>query len=122
MRYTFRDVRRIFVCGGSRSLRAPTLINRDVHEHTAWPHLLQHLSADQLGCLGAWHEHGSDQKVNVRQKLHQVRLARIERMRGMERDIEKAHAFKIDFENSNVGTQPSGHARRIDSRTSTPKD
>ena len=71
---------------------------------------------DELGRLGARHEHRADEQVHRRQQIEQVRLARIERVRRVQRDVEKTHPLEVHFQNRHVRAEALGHAGGVDAR------
>ena len=107
---------------GTRGLRATSLVDGDIHKDAARFHGSQHLARNKLGCPRAGHQHGADEQIDVGQNLHQTGLARIERVRGLHRDIEKSHALEIHLENRHVRAQSGRHARRIDSAGAAAED
>ena len=100
----------------ARSLRAAALVNRDVHQHAAGPHPPQHFAVDQLRRFGARHQHRADEQVHRRQQFHQMRLARIKRVRRVQRDVEETHPLQIHFQNRHVRAESLRHARGVDAR------
>ena len=56
----FLDKNRVVVRGRARRFGAPSLVDSDVNQHTAWTHSAQHVAADQLRRARARQEDGSD--------------------------------------------------------------
>ena len=100
----------------TRRLRAAALVDRDIDKHTPRLHAAQHLPRDQPWRACARYQHRADQKIHLRQDFLQVRLVRVKRMRGVQRDIQETHPLEINFQNGHIRPQPLRHARGIDSR------
>ena len=100
----------------TRCLRTTTLVDRDIDKHAPRLHTPQHLPRDQPRRARARHQHRADQKIHLRQHFLQVRLVRVKRMRGVQRDIQETHPLEINFQNGHIRPQPLRHARGIDSR------
>ena len=93
---------------------AAARVDGDVHQHTAGAHAAQHVATDQFRCLGPGHQHRADQKIHARQLLEDVRLAGVQRVGGVQRDVEKAHSLGVHLENGDVGCQAGGHPGGVD--------
>src|SRR5687768_3182333 len=43
-----------------------------------------------------------------------MRFVRVKRVGAVERDVEEAHSFKIDFQDGDIATKACGHSRGVD--------
>ncbi len=109
------DVDRVVVGSGPRCFGTTSLIDGDIDEDASRAHAAKHGAGDELGGFGSWNENGSDEEIDVGQKLVEVGLIGKEGVGGMHGDIEKAHAFEVDLENGDIGAEASGHAGGVDS-------
>ena len=75
-----------------------------------------------FGRLRPRHEHRADEQVHLRQQFEQVRPVRVERVRGVQRDVEEAHPLHVHFENGHVRAEALGHARGVDARGAAADD
>ena len=110
----FLDKDRVVVSRCVRGLGAPALVDGDIHQNTAGAHAAEHFAVDQPGGLRSGHEDGADQQIDRRKEFHQVRLAGIQGVRGVQGNVEKAHPLEIDLKDGNVRAQADGHAGGID--------
>src|SRR5437870_11788359 len=102
-----------------RCFGAAALIDGNVYEDAARFHRLQHRARYQFWRVRSWDEDSSDQEIDIRHKLAQMRLARIKRVRAAHGDVEKSHSLKIDFENRHVRSEPGRHPRRVHTGSTT---
>src|ERR1051326_2743537 len=100
MGHAFFDINRIEMSGRARSLSAATLVDRNVDQDAAGLHLFQHRPRNQFWRLCPWEEDRTDQQIDIGHQLLEMRFAGIESVRAAHGDIEKAHPFEVDLENS----------------------
>ena len=111
----FFDVDGVVVGSGPRGFGATALIDSDIDEDTTRAHAAEHGAGDELGGFGPGNEDGPDEEINVGEKFVEMGLIREEGVSGMHRNIEKAHAFEVDLEDGDIGTEACGHAGGVDS-------
>ena len=122
MRHVLLDENRIVMRGGARSFRAAALIDRDVHEDAALLHHAHHLAIDQLRRARAGHEHGADEQIHFGEHFEDVRAVRVERVRGVQGDVEEPHALHVHVEDRHVRAEALRHARGVHARGAAADD
>ena len=100
--------------GRAGGLSAAALIDGDIDQHAAGPHAPQHVTPNQLRRPCPGYQHSADQQIDRRQYLEQMRLVRVQGVRGVESDVEKPHALEIDFQNRHIRPEALGHASGVD--------
>jgi len=116
------DVGGLVVGGGTGGFGAAALVDGDVHKNAARAHPFEHRAVDQLGGFGTGYEDGPDEKIDMREKLIEMRLVGEKGVGGVHGDIEETHPLQIHFQDGDVGTEAGGHAGGIDAGGPAPDD
>ncbi len=97
---------------GMRGLEAAALVDRDIDDHRAFLHVLQHVPRDELRRAGAGHQNGADHHVGREHLL-------LDRLNGGVARPDAAHEQIVELakpgqrlvEHAHVRAEPRRHAR-----------
>ena len=96
--------RRVVVRGGLGVLEAATLIDGDIHQDSARLHLRDSGIRDELGCLGAGHQHRADHQIGLLDRGLQFQPRRIAGLDGAAvLGVDLAQRVDVQVEDSDMG-------------------
>src|SRR6185295_18815356 len=102
------------VSGGPGVLEAAALVDRDVHQDRVRFHVCDKRIGDQLGSLGARHQHGTDHQVGFLDSGFKVVGRRVAGLNASaELSIKFAQSVDVDVEDRHVGAHSTGDSRAV---------
>ena len=109
--------------GGLGGFEAAALVDRDVDQHCAALHRLEHVARDELGRCRTRHQHRADDQVAFRHRAFDRRLGGILRLDGRpEVQVELGQAIRVDVVDGDVGAKAGRHHRGVDARDAAAED
>ncbi|MCY1170953.1 hypothetical protein D9M73_110430 [compost metagenome] len=98
-------------------LEAAALIDRDIDQHRAALHRLDHLARHQFGGSGARHQHRADHQMRILDRGRDRRLAGISSLDlAAEEHVELGQPRVRNVVDGDVGAHADRHLRGIDAR------
>ncbi len=109
------DIGGIGMGGRMAGFETAALINRDIDQHGAFLHGLEHVGADQLGRGGSGDQHGADDEVRVRHAFSEIgTVGKAGLGPCLEIDAEPLQHFGAAVEYGHVRAEARRHLRRVE--------